>query len=738
MSRLERQRCFYRLRRWVAGCALGAAVGGLGACQPESEPQSTLVEAPALHDVPATIRDAHAAPLVLEGGLYVNQPAWPRARALGAPVRVEIPLDAGGSLHVEDLRSGVAVVSRWRAAQQAGATRSLEDGKVVERSAAGDPTALLRATPSGVEDYVRVADPGAEPQVSFDMDVTRVAGLRLRSSVLELLDADGIPRLRAHRPVVVDADGRSRSATLDVEGCAMDRSAAPPWRRAVTAPGSATCTLVVRWAAQGLRYPIWVDPYWASTSNELAWGHFDGSPGVRLADGTVLYLGGQPGGGDSGPLATERFDPVSDTWAVTGDTLAYYPANDITLLADGRVLFVTAEFDVVPIPPVAQLYDPLQGTWRVIATPPTDHDSGPLVAGLIDGRALYIPATSDSVSFLFEPATETWVEEPGRQPRTVEATTRLNDGSVLLLGWASESPFCERYRPQPGGAAAWLYCGGPGAATYEFAVSHVADDDSVFIIGGHTHHDDARPEQPLFVGYRYLPAEDDWAGIGELPDSLAPRVALVDGTRMIAGGQLVDSKGGLSSTLVFEEAGGGGWVRGPALLEGRSQHLGIVLADGRTLVAGGLGVQSAPLRSAEVLLPGRALGEPCDAGSLCESTFCAGGVCCDAACEGSCNACTAFGKVSGVDGTCGAARACSDACASNADCPAGRVCSADRACVEPEPTADGGGGCASSPGGWGSWSATAMAAAAMAARCRRRRGRRSAATAEAASRPRPW
>ncbi|MDC3985232.1 hypothetical protein [Polyangium jinanense] len=45
-------------------------------------------------------------------------------------------------------------------------------------------------------------------------------------------------------------------------------------------------------------------------------------------------------------------------------------------------------------------------------------------------------------------------------------------------------------------------------------------------------------------------------------------------------------------------------------------------------------------------------GVPCAAGADCSSGFCVDGVCCDTACEGSCEACTAAKKGQGADGQC--------------------------------------------------------------------------------------
>jgi hypothetical protein len=58
---------------------------------------------------------------------------------------------------------------------------------------------------------------------------------------------------------------------------------------------------------------------------------------------------------------------------------------------------------------------------------------------------------------------------------------------------------------------------------------------------------------------------------------------------------------------------------------------------------------------AGVCMPPQGNGAPCTAASQCASGFCADGVCCDAACNGLCQACTIAKKSSGANGVCGPA-----------------------------------------------------------------------------------
>jgi hypothetical protein len=87
---------------------------------------------------------------------------------------------------------------------------ALDGGDVVER-----------ATAEGTEDYVVFERAPARSELWYDVDVSRVAGLRLVENTLEFLDAGGVPRLRVAPPAVVDESGERHPATLALSGCAF-------------------------------------------------------------------------------------------------------------------------------------------------------------------------------------------------------------------------------------------------------------------------------------------------------------------------------------------------------------------------------------------------------------------------------------------------------------------------------------------------------------------------------------
>jgi MYXO-CTERM domain-containing protein len=85
--------------------------------------------------------------------------------------------------------------------------------------------------------------------------------------------------------------------------------------------------------------------------------------------------------------------------------------------------------------------------------------------------------------------------------------------------------------------------------------------------------------------------------------------------------------------------------------------------------------------AAYVFSPGLGIGVPCFDGDECTSGVCEDAVCCDAPCDGACEACTAALKGEGEDGTCGAIVA-GDACMSappdGSDADSGCACRAGR------------------------------------------------------------
>ncbi|MBK7582038.1 MAG: hypothetical protein IPI67_17755 [Myxococcales bacterium] len=262
------------------------------------------VEASSVH--PGALRAVVPVPELSRGG-------W----SLGvSPVQVEFPVAASGATRVID-KSGVEVAFRLR---EAAATEiKVGGGVALYPGAYRGGHIVQRASFTGVEDFVVFEQKPAIEALHYQIDVSRVPGLRLVDDVLELLDADGAPRLRVNQPFLVTESGKRVAARLSLTGCAYDSSPLPPWRRPVTAPGTASCELVVRWS--DVSYPALVDPAWESGSIGAS-AHYDhdafvlpGTSGLIMAAAGVYWTCTPQSLCDTAQNNSELFDPATKTFS---------------------------------------------------------------------------------------------------------------------------------------------------------------------------------------------------------------------------------------------------------------------------------------------------------------------------------------------------------------------------------------------------------------------------------------
>lgn len=254
---------------------------------------------------------------------------------------VELPIHANGIVRLEDHKSHLSIDFALRNADGVGVTVS--DGMALYRRAIGESDVIHRVHAEGTEDYVVFEAKPEHEALSYDVDVSRVAGLRLVSNTLEFLDGGGAPRLRVAPPYVVDSKGVRSEARLAIEACAYDANPAAPWGRPVTAPGPSPCVVSVTWKAE--EYPAIVDPSWVATGSMTTTR--EGHTATLLASGLVLIAGG--------PAASDLYDPVSGTFASTGPMIGGMLSH-ATLLGSGKVLFTGVGVG-------AQVYDPTAGTF---------------------------------------------------------------------------------------------------------------------------------------------------------------------------------------------------------------------------------------------------------------------------------------------------------------------------------------------------------------------------------------
>lgn len=322
-------------------------------------------------------------------------------------------------------------------------------GVRVERLAGRGDRGWITEDARGVEEWIGFERRPEREVLRAHFETRDAAGLRVVSRTVELLDADGVPRVRMAPPWLLDARGRRVEVDVSIEGCRHDDDVRAPFDRAPVAI-EGDCTLVLSWEGRDVDYPIVVDPLWSATDS-LATARREMAIGV-LADGSVLVAGGITSSGLDTFVATasaERFDPESETFAAAADMPTGRGHPWFVSLADDRLL-VGGGAASGPMPTTvagAAIFDGATGAWTATMSPVIsrvwaeaallDDGSVLVVAGKPD---FYFGRATTASADRYDPTTDTWSSagtlEEGRYGNFVLA--RLPDGRVLAAGgWHS-------------------------------------------------------------------------------------------------------------------------------------------------------------------------------------------------------------------------------------------------------------------------------------------------------------
>ncbi|HTJ82425.1 MAG TPA: kelch repeat-containing protein [Polyangiaceae bacterium] len=513
----------------------------------------------------------------------------------------------------------------------------------------------LRTTPAGVEDLVTL--PAAPPSGEVRYHVALgdgVAGLRVAGGVVELVDAHGTPALRASRTAVVDARGARHELALDDVGCAVDRDVRPPWGRPVTPPGASRCDVVVRLPGD-LAYPAELDPLW-SPAGDMVIPRYDFRTAL-LDDGRILLAGGS-GFGDRKEV--ELFDPATETWSLLGST-AWLPYTAVQFvmgtLGDGRVILAGGLWGITGSQVVKStlVFSTTTMTWTAkpdMAIERMYHTGTVLSDGryLVTGGYDYSETTASCE--IFDPSSDTWVPAPDL-PVPLDSHAALEiGGRVLVTGGENDFVISESdgYLFDPAGGGAWT---GPFPMVQgrnSHAMARLGAD-SVLVVGGWI--------SP--VGGFAHPVEvfdiptKTFKSTGETTFTAYETRAVsgpLGGALMLGGcGDQEDftyCDAASKEVLWFDPVDGKKHPAGDIGVP-RGKHDVQVLGDGRIVAMGGQS-GDAFLSDTRVFL---ALppAEACTQNFECASGFCVDGVCCDEACDGTCEGCKAS-QTGGADGTC--------------------------------------------------------------------------------------
>lgn len=602
----------------------------------------------------------------------------PRGGTTARAAHVRLPRTAGGPVDVSLIGSGVAVSFALRGVSAA--PFEAAGGLAIYRGALGGADVVHRADPEGIEDFVVFEQAPAQQVLTYDVDVSRAAGVRLVANTLELLDARGAPQLHVSPPLVLDSHGRAHDAHLGLTGCAFDDDPAPPWGRPVKAAGATTCTLHVSW--EGVAYPAVVDPAWG-TAGSMAVGRV-GPKAVAMSNGLALVCNGFPdnNGLPPGLPSCELFDPATGSFAATGAPLDAHPFVDLVWLPNQGKAFLAGGTTSLAS---AEAYTPGSGQWSRVAGTMLSPRAYVQSAVLPSGDVLFAGGCSGSCVALASAevylagldtfvATNNAMSSPRQQ-----AAVAVAGGKVLISGGSNGSgnvASSDIYDP-----STRLFSGGPALpfATNQAIAVGLPSGKALLLTATSAQLWTAATNATLATGRLAVPR----SSFALLP--------LAGGGAVCAGGQ----SGSVSATVETYDAALGTFTVVPGLNTARYGHGGTNLADGRPFVVGGW--TGTALKTAEVL----ALGLPksataCTVANDCANGLCVDGYCCDTPCGGACDAC----NLPGLQGTCrplgagstgapacaspyrcdGAGATCPTSCASDAACATGFTCAADKTC----------------------------------------------------------
>jgi hypothetical protein len=306
----------------------------------------------------------------------------------------------------------------------------------------------------------------------------------------------------------------------------------------------------------------------------------------RLLDGRVLAAGGWgPIGGGYVTIksSAELYDPVSGTWARTGDMTRPRANAVYSMLADGRVVIAGGE-SLSPqggteLSRTVEIYSPASGTFTAAGELPFLPG---FAQALANGRVLMV-AGSDAV--LYDPASGSSTAT-GHLLRDHQGGSRtlLADGRVLFAGGTNALDVAEVYDPASGTFARV----GNMVVDRTHHTATLLADGRVLIVGGtggYLTNGFNREQASVEV---FDPVAGTFAALPALPQARVMHDAtlLTDGTVLLTGGHFFSGGGPRSDAEVYHPATGSSSGQLQMHAE-RNGDTAVGLADGSVLVAGG-------------------------------------------------------------------------------------------------------------------------------------------------------
>ena len=298
----------------------------------------------------------------------VEQEAWlAMARRQGAsgemelasfyPARYSEPFVVEG----EGVRVAVRPVGGTDVAAQ------INSDQVIYRQAYPETDSVHLVSAGRSEEFLYLQNECAPREFAYELSEVS-AGARVELVAGEVRFTNEAGRgVKIEAPWLIEANGARRADAVHWE---LD--AAQPRSR------SQRLRLVV---AEGLRYPVMIDPSWTATGNLGTPREFHTA--TLLPSGKVLVAAGSNLSGDLS--SAELYDPATGLWTATGNLGTRRESHTATLLPSGKVLVAGGTNRVTALSS-AELYDPGLGfivSWQPLLTtvsPPIVPNGGALTA----------------------------------------------------------------------------------------------------------------------------------------------------------------------------------------------------------------------------------------------------------------------------------------------------------------------------------------------------------------------
>ena len=219
----------------------------------------------------------------------------------------------------------------------------IDNDQVIYRQAYAETDSVHLVSSGRSEEFLFLQNECAPREFAYELsELSAGTRVKLVNGEVRFTDEAG-HGVKIEAPWLIEATGERRAGAVRWELEESKSGALPRLRLAV---------------AQGLTYPVMIDPSWVSTGS-MGTARYDHTA-TLLQSGKVLVAGGQ---GSSGFLSNaELYDPATGLWTATGSLGTARRFHTATLLQSGKVLVAGGQGSSGFLSS-AELYDPATGLW---------------------------------------------------------------------------------------------------------------------------------------------------------------------------------------------------------------------------------------------------------------------------------------------------------------------------------------------------------------------------------------